>query len=563
MNTGDTMMLYIAIELQSFSLYLLSTLKNNSVNSAQAGLRYFLIGSLASTLILLGIALLYYATGLTNFESIYLYLNITDFYSSGGFEGGLSTNSPYVESMDFWNFASFNPFYIVIIFSFVLIITGIFIKLGAAPFHQWAPDVYALVPTPVTAWLIIIPKISLFVLLFNILEMIIGTGNAESYGGFADFIYQLLDNNNILKSFNSNPEVLEQIELNYFSWNLGHITNLYGEATAFYPHFLQIELINSYGTPIINENIYSRYEDVINSIWNNYYTPRHNLLAYILNITPLGSITIRNFLIFISIISLIIGAIGGLYQIKIKRLLAFSAISQLGFLIIAISINNKIGLDSFVFYLFQYSLTNVNIFLILIAFATLVFSFPLKILDVFKTTNKEGVYNISEELPDIEYINQLKGWLKINPILALSFIISIFSLIGVPPLPGFFAKQQVLSSALSLGFIFLSILAILMSVLSAYYYLNLINNTIVKDTYFKHFSFTSFLVNIKEHKLNYFNKSTDSTIQPINLLLKGFNLPVVWSYIISLLTLSLLLFMLKSNVIFNFVSICTFCFFCL
>jgi NADH-ubiquinone oxidoreductase chain 2 len=81
----------------------------------------------------------------------------------------------------------------------------------------------------------------------------------------------------------------------------------------------------------------------------------------------------------------------------------------LGFLIIAISINNKIGLDSFVFYLFQYSLTNVNIFLILIAFATLVFSFPLKILDVFKTTNKEGVYNISEELPDIEYINQLKG----------------------------------------------------------------------------------------------------------------------------------------------------------
>jgi NADH-ubiquinone oxidoreductase chain 2 len=101
MNTGDTMMLYIAIELQSFSLYLLSTLKNDSVNSAQAGLRYFLIGSLASTFILLGIALLYYATGLTNFESLYLYLNITDFYSSGGFEGGLSNNSPYIESMDF------------------------------------------------------------------------------------------------------------------------------------------------------------------------------------------------------------------------------------------------------------------------------------------------------------------------------------------------------------------------------------------------------------------------------------------------------------------------------
>jgi len=47
--------------------------------------------------------------------------------------------------------------------------------------------------------------------------MIIGTGNAESYGGFADFIYQLLDNNNIFKTFSNNTELLEQIELNYFS----------------------------------------------------------------------------------------------------------------------------------------------------------------------------------------------------------------------------------------------------------------------------------------------------------------------------------------------------------
>jgi hypothetical protein len=47
--------------------------------------------------------------------------------------------------------------------------------------------------------------------------MIIGTGNAENYGGFADFIYQILDNNNIIKTFSNNPQVLEQIELNYFS----------------------------------------------------------------------------------------------------------------------------------------------------------------------------------------------------------------------------------------------------------------------------------------------------------------------------------------------------------
>jgi len=631
MNTGDTMMLYIAIELQSFSLYLLSTLKNDSVNSAQAGLRYFLIGSLASTLILLGIALLYYATGLTNFESLYLYLNITDFYSSGGFEGGLSNNSPYIESMDFWNFTSFNPFYIVIIFSFVLIITGIFIKLGAAPFHQWAPDVYALVPTPVTTWLVIIPKISLFVLLFNILEMIIGTGNAESYGGFADFIYQMLDNNNIVKIFSNNPEALEQIELNYFSWNLGNITNLFGEATSFYPHFLQIELINSYGTPIVNENIYSRYEDVVNSIWNNYYTPRHNLLAYIINITPLGSISIRNFLIFIAIISLIIGAIGGLYQIKIKRLLAFSAINHIGFLIIALSINNKISLESFVFYLTQYSLTNINIFLIIIAFGYINYLYPISstnytfnnpFMQITNTFNKEilnvksrinGTNYLSNETTDLNFINQLTGIFKNNSILTLSFVICLFSMAGIPPLLGFFAKQQILSAALSVGFIFLSIIAINTSVISAFYYLKLIqvstfsssnlfstlftneinnnssinktlntnkinnfeNNTVKKDInspflgisnnegiiippFFN--SNISFNQNLSQNLNNNNTITLDSLINSdsiesnINLNPKFTN---IHSYLISILTLIILFFTLKPNLLLNLTNILT------
>jgi NADH:ubiquinone oxidoreductase subunit 2 (subunit N) len=75
---GDLLTLYITVEIQSFSLYILSTLKNDSAKSASAGLKYFLIGSLASTLILLGIALFYYATGLTNFESIFVYYSITD-----------------------------------------------------------------------------------------------------------------------------------------------------------------------------------------------------------------------------------------------------------------------------------------------------------------------------------------------------------------------------------------------------------------------------------------------------------------------------------------------------
>lgn len=100
MCTNDSLLLYISVELQSFSLYILSALKSDSVYSAAAGLRYFLIGSFASVIILLGIALLYYATGLTNFENLHLYLNISDFFSTGGFEAGLSNQSPFVESLD-------------------------------------------------------------------------------------------------------------------------------------------------------------------------------------------------------------------------------------------------------------------------------------------------------------------------------------------------------------------------------------------------------------------------------------------------------------------------------
>lgn len=558
MFTNDTLLLYIVVELQSFSLYILSALKNDSVFSVSAGLKYFLIGSLASVIILLGIALLYYATGLTNFEDLYLYLNISDFFSTGGFEAGLSNQSPFVESLDLWNFTSWNSFYLVIILSFILIITGIFIKLGAAPFHQWALDVYSLVPTPITTWLVTIPKISLFVFLFHILEIIIGTGNSLNYGGYADFLYNLLENSKITNAYNNNSELLEQIELLFFENNLGHFKNIFGEATVFYPHFLQIELMNSYNSPIINESLYYRYDNIINTIWNTYHAPTHNLIAYFVNIITLGSLTITNFLIFIAILSLIIGSIGGIYQIKIKRLLALSSISQLGFLIIALSINNKISLESFMFYLTQYIITSLNIFIILFAFAQFIYSLPLTNLYLINNKNKINL-NLST---DIDYINQLIGWFKTNSVLALSFIISIFSLIGIPPLPGFFAKQMVLLSSLSVGFIFISIIAILTSVISAFYYLRLINTSVTTESYFKHFVSFFKISQSKTQPTEFFNNNSNLNFKPSNNLL-NINLPIVFSYSISFLTLCILVYSIKADMVNKFFSICSFYFYSL
>ena len=79
----------------------------------------------------------------------------------------------------------------------------------------------------------------------------------------------------------------------------------------------------------------------------------------------------------------------------------------------------------------------------------------------------------------VQLISQLRGYFYVNPILALSLTITIFSFIGVPPLVGFFAKQMVLSAALDSGYVFLSLVAILTSVVGAVYYLN-----IVKEIFF-------------------------------------------------------------------------------
>jgi NADH-ubiquinone oxidoreductase chain 2 len=87
--------------------------------------------------------------------------------------------------------------------------------------------------------------------------------------------------------------------------------------------------------------------------------------------------------------------------------------------------------------------------------------------------NYKGKIN---ELSPIEYIDNLRGYFYLNPILAISLSITLYSFIGVPPLVGFFAKQMVLSSALDNGDIFICLVAILTSVVSAVYYLYIVKH---------------------------------------------------------------------------------------
>lgn len=127
-SAGDLMSLYMGLELQSLSLYVVASLRRDSVKSTEAGLKYFVLGALSSGLLLYGASLTYGFAGTTLFSGIVAAL-----------EGGAS---------------------IGLLFGLVFLITGFAFKVSAAPFHMWTPDVYEGSPTPVTAFFATAPKVA-------------------------------------------------------------------------------------------------------------------------------------------------------------------------------------------------------------------------------------------------------------------------------------------------------------------------------------------------------------------------------------------------------------------
>jgi hypothetical protein len=174
-------------------------------------------------------------------------------------------------------------------------------------------------------------------------------------------------------------------------------------------------------------------------------------------------------------------------------------------------------LESFIFYLGQYSLTNLNIFLILITFGYLSsFGFNSKVLINSSSSspypqgyiNQPSANKIGSS--DLNFIAQLTGLFTNNPILTISFAISLFSMAGIPPMIGFFAKQQVLLGSLSVGFIFVAIIAITSSVVSAYYYLKLIQVST--------FSNNNLLSRLPAKINNFINKDSSTDLSAKDLL---------------------------------------------
>ncbi|RYX87595.1 hypothetical protein EON73_01100, partial [bacterium] len=227
----------------------------------------------------------------------------------------------------------------------------------------------------------------------------------------------------------------------------------------------------------------------------------------------------------------------GLTQSRIKRLFAFSTISHVGFILLGLSIHTVESTQAFMFYLIQYSISNLNAFMLII---TMGYSLYCYVYNANSIDGKE-ITDKKENLQDlnnspIQLIDQLKGYYYINPVLSLSLAITLFSFAGIPPLIGFFGKQMILSAAIDNGYIFMSLVAILTSVISAVYYL-----TIIKQIFFDKNDYTL------NEQLESFNAEgliveKNSIVEKVNIKIDNIVISSSLSLSISVITLIITLF---------------------
>ena len=307
-SSYDLIVFYLGLELQSLSLYVLTSFDRDKKSSSEAGLKYFVLSALSSGLLLYGCSLIYGFTGSTNFITISHNINISEYGSA---------------------------------FGIVFILVGLAFKISAVPFHMWAPDVYEGSPTSVTLFFATLPKIA----------------------GITIFI-----------------------------------------------RFLYVPFIN----------LIDQWQMII---------------------------------IFLSIASMIFGAVAAIGQKNLKRLIAYSSIGHMGYALAGLSIGTNEGIHSTITYMSIYVLMNLGIFCCL---------FMMK---------RKKIYH--------ENIEDLSGLSKNHPILSLCLLVILFSLAGIPPMAGFFAKFYIFMSVIEKSMYFLAIIGLLSTVVSAFYYLR-----IVKVIYF-------------------------------------------------------------------------------
>lgn len=305
-SAGSLLTVYLGLELLSLSLYAMVAMHRDSQTASEAAMKYFVLGALASGMLLYGISMLYGVSGTLDLSSLANYI---------------SQN---------------NDNNLLQVFGLVFVVVGVAFKLGAVPFHMWVPDVYEGSPTSVTLFISTAPKIAAFAMAIRLL--------AEGMG------------------------------------------------------------------PLVDD-------------W-------------------------QGMLIVLAILSMATGNIIAISQTNIKRMLAYSTIAHIGFLLLGILSGRASGYAGSMFYVMVYALMSMG-------------SFGMVIL-------------LGRKGHEADHLDDFKGLSERSPWFAFVMLILMFSLAGVPPFIGFWAKWFVIKEVVAGGHIWVAALAVIFSVIGAYYYLRII-----------------------------------------------------------------------------------------
>ena len=165
----------------------------------------------------------------------------------------------------------------------------------------------------------------------------------------------------------------------------------------------------------------------------------------------------QDIVIVLSVGSMVLGAFAGIYQRNIKRLMAYSSIGHVGYILMGVAATSRLGASSGVFYLFLYLVMNLGTFACILSMRS-------------KGRGSES----RGQADPMEHLDALKGLSRNRPAMAFGLAILLFSLAGVPPLAGFFAKLYVFKAAIAAELLFLAVIGALSSVVAAFYYLRIV-----------------------------------------------------------------------------------------
>ncbi|WP_136657025.1 NADH-quinone oxidoreductase subunit NuoN [Nitratireductor sp. XY-223] len=157
----------------------------------------------------------------------------------------------------------------------------------------------------------------------------------------------------------------------------------------------------------------------------------------------------QQIIVFVSIASMVLGAFAAIGQRNIKRLMAYSSIGHMGYALVGLAAGSQVGVRGVVIYMLIYMITTLGTFACILAMRR----------------KEEG---------NVEQIDDLSGLASSNPLMATILTIFMFSLAGIPPLAGFFAKYFVFLAAIESGLYALAVIGVLASVVGAYYYLRIV-----------------------------------------------------------------------------------------